>query len=256
MIYSQNCGAGAQKALMLHCSLASSEAWRGVAGHLLDDLSMTGIDLPGHGRSDDWNGQGDYHAACTSAAAQALQIPMHLIGHSLGATVALRLAVERPEMVQSLVLIEPVFFAAAKDTAAHQRHLDEVALFAQAFEQKRYEDAARLFTGAWGTGAPWQTLPDALRQAFTDRIGLIPATEAALYQDNAGMFSKGRIEAIDCPVLLIEGDHSPEIIAAINDALATRLPQASRVQINGAGHMAPISHAGAIAKEIRGFLNL
>jgi pimeloyl-ACP methyl ester carboxylesterase len=181
---------------------------------------------------------------------------MHLIGHSLGATVALRLAVERPELVQSLVLIEPVFFAAAKGTVAYQNHLDEVLPFAQAFEQERYEEAARMFTDEWGTGAPREALPTAMRQACVDRIGLIPATEGALYLDNAGIFAQGRIEAISCPVLLIKGDQSPEIIAAINGALAARLPQATQVQIKGAGHMAPISHAAAVATEISRFLAL
>jgi lipase len=41
--------------------------------------------------------------------------PVHLIGHSFGATVALRLAIEAPERVASLTLIEPVLFAAAPD---------------------------------------------------------------------------------------------------------------------------------------------
>lgn len=47
-------------------------------------------------------------------ARAALGAPVDVIGHSFGATVALRLALERPELVRSLVLVEPVLFAAAK----------------------------------------------------------------------------------------------------------------------------------------------
>jgi lipase len=43
---------------------------------------------------------------------QAQGQPVDVIGHSFGGTVALRLAVERPDLVRSLVLIEPVFVAA------------------------------------------------------------------------------------------------------------------------------------------------
>lgn len=254
MIFSQRWGTGAQQALLLHCFLASSNAWRGLAGHLSDHLTMTGIDFPGHGRSPDWDGQGDYHALCTEAAASALQAPVHLIGHSLGATVALKLAVERPEMIKSLVLIEPVFFAAMKGTEAFQQHLGEVAPFAQAILQNRHEDAVRMFTELWGARAARQTVPEALSQAFVARIGLIPATEAALYDDNAGVFSDGRIEAINCPVLLIEGAQSPDTIAAINGVLEARLPQVTRVRIAGAAHMVPISHAGEVAATISDFL--
>jgi len=254
MIYTQHWGKGDQRALMLHCSLASSDAWRGLTGHLAEGLSMAGIDFPGHGRSPDWDGQGDYHAVCTAAAAGALKERMHLIGHSLGATVALRLAVERPEMVRSLVLIEPVFFAAAKGLDAYAAFEEEVAPFAKAFGAGHNEDAARMFTDLWGTGAPWQDLPTALRQSFVDRIGLIPATEGALYHDNADVVAKGKIEGITCPVLLIEGDNSPAIIHAINGALAKRLPDATRVSVKGAAHMVPITHAKEVAQAIRGFL--
>ena len=256
MIYTQHWGKGDQRALMLHCSLASSDAWRGLAGYLADDLSMTGIDFPGHGRSSDWDGQGDYHAMCTAAAAGVLDEPMHLIGHSLGATVALRLAVEQPELVRSLVLIEPVFFAAAKGLDAYAEFEKEVAPFAKAFRAGRYEAAARMFTDLWGTGAAWQDLPAALRQSFVDRIGLIPATEGALYHDNADVVAEGKIEAIACPVLLIEGDQSPAIIHAINGVLAERLPDATRVSVKGAAHMVPITHAKEVAQAISGFLSL
>lgn len=254
MIYSQTWGTGPQKALLLHCSLASSDAWRGMAAYLGDDLSMTGIDFPGHGRSPDWDGQGDYHVHCTDAAAAALVEPMHLIGHSLGATVALRLAVERPELVTSLTLIEPVFFAAAKGTAALQDHLDETVAFTQACLQNRHADAARIFTEGWGTGASWDDLPATMRQSFADRIRLVGATEGALYQDNAAVVAEGRIEAISCPVLLLEGDQSPEIIAAINGVLKARLARVKQARISGAGHMLPITHPGKVAAQIAAFL--
>lgn len=255
MIYSQTWGTGPQKALLLHCSLASSDAWRGMAAHLVDDLTMTGIDLPGHGRSPDWDGQGDYHALCTQAAAEALVEPMHLIGHSLGATVALRLTVEQPDLVKSLTLIEPVFFTAAKGTPAFQDHLDETEPFTQACLENRHADAARIFTEGWGTGASWQDLPAAMRQSFADCIRLVIATEGALYEDNASVVAEGRIEAINCPVLLVEGEQSPEIISVVNGILEARLSRVKRARISGAGHMVPITHAGKVAAQIAAFLS-
>ena len=241
---------------MLHCSLASSEAWSGVAKRLTDQLTMTAVDFPGHGKSPDWDGTGDYHQICTRAAGAFLEPRMHLIGHSLGATVALRLAIENPGRIASLTLIEPVYFALAKGTAAYDQHQQQIAPFAAAFQRGDLAGAARLFTDMWGTGVAWQDLPESLRQSFVSRINLIPATEGALFDDNAGVGKPGRIEQIACPVLLIEGDQSPGIITAIGDVLKRRLPDVQRQRIAAAGHMAPITHPKQVAGIIERFIGL
>ena len=256
MVYSQVWGTGAQDALLLHCSLASSDAWRGVAGHLADGLTMTGFDFRGHGKSADWDGAGDYHSICTADAGGFLKRPMHLIGHSFGATVALRLALERPDMVRSLTLIEPVFFAVAKDTAAYADHTEEFLPFVDAMERGEDGAAAQVFTDVWGTGADWAKLPAEMRAYVTKRIGLIPATVPTLYDDSAGMTGDGRLEGMSCPVLLVEGTQSPSIIAAINGALAARLPDVQRVKVEGASHMVPITHSAQVAEVISRFLSL
>lgn len=256
MIYTQVWGTGAQDALLLHCSLASSDAWRGMAGHLVDVLTMTGIDFQSHGKSADWDGTGDYHAVCTKDADNLLTRPMHLIGHSFGATVALRLALEHPEMVRSLTLIEPVFFAVANGSGAYAEHMAAFQPFVDAMQRGDREDAARMFTDEWGTGAEWAALPAAMRAYMTERIGLIPTTAPTLYEDNAGMAVEGRLETVACPVLLLEGVRSPDIVAAINAALAVRLPDVQRLRVEGASHMLPITHSAEVAGVVAGFLQL
>ena len=41
-------GQGPRRALMIHCSLASSSSWGGLARHLSGALTMTAFDMPGH----------------------------------------------------------------------------------------------------------------------------------------------------------------------------------------------------------------
>ena len=57
------------------------------------------MDMPGHGQSADWDGRHEYQTLVAQAAAACCDGPTHLIGHSFGATAALRLAVERPKLV-------------------------------------------------------------------------------------------------------------------------------------------------------------
>ncbi|CAN0585902.1 unnamed protein product, partial [Ectocarpus sp. 12 AP-2014] len=52
-------GQGPRQALAIHCTMARSGAWKGVARALDDIAEITAFDLPGHGQSADWDGQGD-----------------------------------------------------------------------------------------------------------------------------------------------------------------------------------------------------
>lgn len=249
-------GQGPRAALMIHCSLASSASWGGVAQYLSGALTMTAFDLPGHGRSADWDGRGEIQRECVRIAADFLDGPADIIGHSFGATVALRLAVERPELVRSLVLIEPVFFAVAlqdrSDMAVVFR--DETAVFDAAMAEGDYVKAAQSFTEIWGGGTAWAAVPAAQQARLVSQMPLIGAANGALYEDVGGMLAMGALEQITAPVLLIEGRQSPGIISGIHDGLARRLPRSERRIIDGAAHMVPITHPAEVSDEVLRFL--
>ena len=106
-------GEGPRRALAIHCSPAHSGSVTGLMGALSDQLTAIAYDLPSHGKSSDWDGTGDLHDVATNMGRALLTEPMDLIGHSFGATVAMRLGMEHPELVRSLTMIEPVYFAHA-----------------------------------------------------------------------------------------------------------------------------------------------
>ena len=250
-------GQGPREALMIHCSLAHSGSWGGLARHLSGALTMTAFDMPGHGRSADWDDRGEIQGETAQIAAAFCESgPRDVIGHSFGATVALRLAVERPELVRSLVLIEPVFFAVALTDHPGLRpvHEAQFAGYAQAMEAGDMLNAAREFTTIWGDGTPWEAIPPEQQQVLADQMYLIAAGSVALHDDPGGMLRPGVLQGLERPVLLIEGDRSPSIIGRINEGLAARLPLARRVVVAGAAHMVPITHARAVGQEVLQFL--
>ncbi|MCX7643814.1 MAG: alpha/beta hydrolase [Rhodobacteraceae bacterium] len=249
-------GTGPRRAVAIHCSLAHSGAWEGVALRLAPELRLQAFDLPGHGRAAEWDGSRDI-ADQTAEMAEALAggEEIDLIGHSFGAVAALILALRRPDLVRTLALFEPVLFAAARAEGADPRA--PFGPFEAAMARGDREAATERFTALWGgAGAPWNALSPRQRAQLADRIHLIPAADATLHGDRAGILAPGRLEALRAPVLLIEGAVSPPVIAAIHDALARRLPCARRVTIPGAGHMGPVTHPAEVAAAIRGHLGL
>lgn len=242
-------GQGPRQAVMIHCSLAQSGSWGRLARHLSGALNMTAFDMPGHGRSGAWDNRGEYQRVTTDIAATFGEGPVDVVGHSFGATVALRLAVERPELVRSLVLIEPVFFAVVLQNNPQMQALHG-HLFTgmdDAMGRGDLHGAARAFTGIWGDGTKWEDMPCAQRDLLAGQMHLIEAGEAALHDDPGGLLHEGVLEALEQPVLLIEGSASPRIIPAIHEGLAARLPHAQRLVVAGAGHMVPITHGAQVS---------
>ena len=226
-------------ALALHCMMAGGGYWGPVARALAGRIDLRGFDMPGHGRSDPWApgpDDPDLHTAVTRIAASFIQRPLDLIGHSMGATVALRIAVAAPEAVRSLTLVEPVLFAAAPDPA--QDALD--AEMARALEAGDAEGAARRFLSVWGADAP-------LPPTAAAQVRLVADTAPTLRHDGARILRDGGLESIDAPVMIVTGGDSPPVIHAIAEALAARLPDVGRATVPGAGHMLPMTHPEALA---------
>ncbi|UXU74798.1 MULTISPECIES: alpha/beta fold hydrolase [unclassified Paracoccus (in: a-proteobacteria)] len=233
-------------ALALHCMMGSGAYWQPIARALADRVRITAPDMPGHGDSPEWAGPPpDYHTHVTREVAALIDRPMDLIGHSMGATVALRIAIAAPEAVRSLTLIEPVLFAAAPDPLqdAVMRHvLDHL-------KHGRAEDAARIFLDTWG-GLDWQGQSPAGRARLARQVTLVADSNPVLREDTAHLLRPNGLENIDAPVMIVMGQDSPAVIAAIADALAARLADVGRAVVPGAGHMLPITHPKQVAEII------
>jgi pimeloyl-ACP methyl ester carboxylesterase len=226
---------------------------------VLRGLTLTAMDLPGHGRAPDWDGVSDLHALATaSATALAAALgqggPIDLLGHSFGGTVALRIALTRPDLVRSLTLFEPVFFAAARADPSFAAFTLRQAEVTRLVDHGDRLGALRLFHADWGAGDALETLPERIQSYMRDRMPLVTALNGVLGEDAAHMLRPGGLEAVAVPVLLVGGSASPPITGAIHRALMQRLPQAKAVSMPGLGHMAPVTHASTLAPAVQDHL--
>ena len=89
----------------------SGDQWQEVSGRLKDSYRLLAIDLYGMGGTDPWSGtsdpQLDDEAALVMALISTCDKPVHLVGHSHGGDVALRVAITSQGRLRSLTLIEP-----------------------------------------------------------------------------------------------------------------------------------------------------
>lgn len=255
-------GTGPRRLFALHCSLAHAGAWSGLAAALGPGrVTLTAMDLPGHGNSGPVADPSRFDiqiAAMASALLERMDGPVPLIGHSIGGAAALRIALSRPDLVERLVLVEPVLFGFLED-AGHAGLADHQRLeapFWAALHAGDDEAAATIFVNDWGAGANWDQMPERQRRYITERIRVIEAGKASLYDNTAERIRLADVGALEMPVMLMEGAGSPAGVGQVLDCIRSVLPSADRVTVPGAQHMVPITHPQDVAGALAPFLNL
>ncbi len=220
--------------LLLHATASSRAQWGVLAEALRTSWHVLAPDLYGYGETDPWPGNKPFALADEAALAEAVlppgDDPIHLIGHSYGGAVALRFAMQWPERLLSLVLIEPVAFHLLWDEPPHP-----------ADRQLVYEvgEIAALVSG---DGAWSRTKPD-LQSELVSRIPKVALDFRATTTELAFRAAYGRIGA---PTLVLRGSRSPRPTLRIAELVAHSLPRSRLQTIDGAGHMLPLTHAEAV----------
>ena len=164
----------------------------------------------------------------------------HLVGNSLGAEIALRLAIARPELVRSLALHEPGFWSLAPDDPAVREIQNGLEPATELLEAGAVEEGAREFA-AWvfGPGAWEEAVPDELKRVMLANALTFLDEERAL--DN-GLVDATRLHDVIVPILLTTGEDSHPAFGVITQRLAAGLPYTEQKTIADAGHVPHRSH--------------
>jgi pimeloyl-ACP methyl ester carboxylesterase len=261
--------AGRPTVLCLHCSGGAGRQWRALTAPLAAHFDFRTPDLLGYASPGSWRAGTmvtlDDEADRLSGLLADVRQPLHLLGHSYGAAVALQLALRRPERVATLTLYEPVRFALLADVdgaapaeaaqAAEARHQINSAAnrFGLAAMSGRHEEAAERFVDFWGGAGSWAAMDQRRRQLLVAAVPKMHAEYQALMGDGV---RGNAYERLTMPVRLLGGTSSPLAVRTVLRRLAARLPQASTVSIVGLGHMGPVVAAARVRAHLPAWLQV
>ena len=237
-------------AILFHHGIgASAGIWRGWFPALADAHRLVSFDMRGYGRSHipspDFKWSLEQMVEDLFAVADAAGLPrFHLVGESIGGTVALAAALAEPQRIATLTVSNGAHLGASiQRVEAWRRQLDEggVKVWSDAFLHDRFHDDAL---------SPDQRAWFAAQQEKWPQESILNALRVLIGTDLSP-----RLKDIVQPTLLLHPDGSPFIPVPVMAELHKLLPDAALNVIGPARHGLPFSHASQCAALLRTFLD-
>lgn len=230
--------------LLLHGVGLRAEAWGAQFGL---PARIVAPDMPGHGESpwtENTNSLEDYVRAGLDVL-KGLDAPAIVVGHSMGAMLALELADRAPDLVKAVVALNAIFERSLPAQEAVQGR-------AARLDGKSIPDQTQTLERWFGNDA------SAEREACASwLIDVTPAAYKCAYTAFATSQIPDRqgLSRLSCPALFITGSEEPNSTPAMSDAMASLAPGGRSIIVDGAAHMMPMTHSNEVNAAIVSLIN-
>jgi len=246
--------------LLLHGTGAATHSWRDVAPQLAERFTVIACDLPGHGFTRGNLGRPSLPAMAKAVAGLlgALKIePQVIVGHSAGAAIGLRMAIDGLIHPEAIVALSP---ALLPFPGIAQQLFPAMAkmLFVNPFAPHIFAQMAR------GEGVVCRFLERSTGSKI-DAKGV--AQYARLFGDAkhcAGALAmmanwdltalKADLPALQTPLLVLHGEKDSAISSPSARSAATLVPGALFEELDGLGHLAHEEQPRLVAERIAHFI--
>jgi pimeloyl-ACP methyl ester carboxylesterase len=170
----------------------------------------------------------------------------HVVGHSSSGLIALRLALDAPEAVHSLVLLEPALLAVPSAPGVGEA----VALYRSGEKERALDVFLRATSGSDYRQALERALPGAFAQAAAAADRFFGEELPAL---RAWRFGPEEAKRVSRPVLLARGERTDDINRRRHLLLREWLPAAEPFVLSGAGHLMHVENPRGMAEGLASF---
>lgn len=245
-----------RRLVLLHGFTQGPGSWDRLVPGLDGPYEVVRLTLPGHGPAGSASAQArlPFEEAAAAVADAVAEVagpgPATWFGYSLGGRLALRVALDRPELVDSLALLGATAgIEDAKDRAARVE-IDE--RLAAGLERKGVE----AFVDGWLNQALFSRLARSAAGVDERRTGTVDGLASALRLLGAGAQEPvwERLGELKVPVLLMAGEHDSKFSALAFRMAAAIGDNAGISFVPGAGHAAHLERPESVATILNRFL--
>jgi pimeloyl-ACP methyl ester carboxylesterase len=258
-------GKGPETIIMIHGLGSYLPAWKKNIADLSKNFRVIAIDLPGYGKSSKapHSGLMTFYAGVVGEFIQTMKLgAVNLAGHSMGGQISMILALEKPEFVKRLILVDPAGFEAFH---AGQKNW---------FKDVMTPNLVRLTTVEGieaNLAANFYRMPKDALFMIEDRIAMRDADDfenycLAVARSVHGMVEEpvlGKLDRISMPTLIFFGEYdmlipnrylNPGFTSKIAETGASMIKGSKLVMVPKCGHFMMFEKSEVFNTEVRAFL--
>ncbi len=238
--------------VLLHGWGMNSAVWGGVAERLAENRRVILIDLPGHGGSPFTSERSlrEWADACLAVAPERAV----WIGWSLGAQVALQVALDQPERVQKLISLAGTPRFVQGESWPHAMEDKTLGQFATSLRKDHRKTLERFLALQVRGSDEARTILRTLKIRLMERPGPQPTALETGLSLLKNVDLREDLAALQMPTLWLYGERDTLVPAAAADLLLAILPRAEVYRIAGAAHAPFLSHQDETLALIETFL--
>lgn len=245
--------AGAPAVVLIHGVGMASEVWAPQIDALAAFHDVIALDMPGHGGSSlpPEDARLSDYADQVVALMDGLGLSSAaLVGHSMGALVALEVALAHPARVRAVAALNAVFCRTPEQRAVVTARAG--SLEADGRAASHAAAVARWF------GAP---VPAELEASAAQVSALLASGDPVGYARTYALFAasddahRDRLASLAMPALFMTAEGDPNSTPAMSQAMAALAPHGTAEVLAGARHMMTLTHPDAVNARLLAFLD-
>ncbi len=235
------------RVVLVHGFTQTARSWDQLAEVLARCFEVVAPDLPGHGRAADERPSFEEAAAAIGAAGGRASY----VGYSLGARLCLRLALDRPELVERLVLLGGSPGLASPEERSERRVADD--RLADNIERVGTE----AFLDTWLSQPMFASLTPTAADLAARRANPPDGLADALRRLGTGAQEPlwDRLSELTMPVLVLAGGLDAKFTALGREMAAAIGDNARFASIPGSGHAAHLEDPEGFSATVERFLH-
>jgi 3-oxoadipate enol-lactonase len=253
-LYYEAAGSG-DPVVLIHPGFADRRVWDRQWDCLAEEYRVVRYDVRGTGKSAGSSAPYSDYADLEKLIDFLGVQRAHFVGLATGGSIALDLAVDRPEVVESLVLVSTSYPGVRPSAVSERRRREAQA----AYTAGRLDQAVEAILRAWVDG-PGRT-PEQVDTAVREHVRLLysenlPRQEYQGRHNPMNPPAVARLDEVHAPTLVVVGEFDAEEERVAAEAYAAGISTSAKIIMPGAGHMVPLEQSEVFNRVLLKFFSL